>query len=473
MKWKPRKYQKQGLKRMLEDEATLLFWDPGLGKTSTTLACASKLIDDGLIGEGPKGQSMSVLVSAPLRVAQAVWAQEAQKWDDFADLNVQLVWDSVKRRKEERADTPADVYVINHESLAWLLQHWQGWVPDMLVIDESVKFKNPSSVRFQALKKVLPFTKRRYLLTATPAPNSLEDLWAQAFIADGGKALGRYVTHFRRRWFVDVGYGYPDWQPVQGAEQDIYEALAPICSRLQLDEHLDLPSLTINDLPVPLPPSALSLYRDFERKLTARMDDGEITAVHAASATMKLRQIANGTVYLTEDGQPSKGTEIVHKAKVLATTDLLEEIAGPVLIVYEFLPDVEGIREAVLAARPKATIKKIGKGGARTAKQILDVVDWWNGGADGDGVLILHPDSGGEGLNLQEGGTHVIQYGLTWRLDGHQQTIGRVWRQGQTRPVIVHRLVAQDTVDLDVVRTLQFKDATQSALLASLKERTS
>lgn len=476
--WKPRKYQKRGLDDVLgafdkSGRGQLLLWDAGMGKTSTTLAAISQLIDDGRIGEGPRGASMAALVTAPLRVAQGVWAQEAAKWSQFEDLTVQLVWHPSKARKETNADTPADVYVINHESLAWLLQHWQGWVPDVVVVDEAAKFKNGQSRRFQALKSVRKYTKAIYGLTATPQPNNEQDLWSQAFMVDGGKALGPYITHFRRRWMHDVGHGYPDWRLRAGAKQEIYDALAPIASRLEISGNLDLPSLTVVDVPIRLPDAALGTYRKFERDLTAKLDGGQISAVHAASATMKLRQIANGCVYLSDDGSPSRSVEMIHEAKVDATADLLEEISGPVMVVYEFEHDVAGIEKAIGQSRPGAQVERIGSKGATTEKRVNQILQWWNGGAHGNGVLILHPLSGGEGLNLQEGGHHMIQYGLTWRLDGHIQTIARIWRQGQEKPVIVHRLVAVDTVDEDVVAALERKDASQKDLLDALKERTS
>ena len=453
--WHPRPYHEIGLRRMLSEPGLALLWDPGLGKTSVTLAAIAILLEQRVV--------TSVLVVAPLRVCFSVWPVEAQKWSQFEHLDVAVVHGSQEKRARI-ATADHQVYVVNPEGLIWLLEYWNGWVPDVLIVDESTKFKNANSQRFKALRKHLNSFKRRYCLTGTPAPNGLEDLWAQAFIVDGGKALGERIGLFRDRWFVRVGNPeWHQWAPRVGAEEEIYAALAPIAMRLDKRDHLEgLPEVLTTDVPVTMTKEAWTIYNEMEREFVVALQGGTVDAETAASTSTKLRQIATGRVY---DDQHR--AHVIHREKQTALGDLLEQLGESAMVVYEFQHECDAIVE-VARARGLSYEVLGGADGAKTAKTVTQVVDQWNKGKLD--LLIVHPGSAGHGLNLQDGGRAQIWYGHSWNREHVDQTIARLWRSGQQFTTLVYRLVCTGTIEEVVLASNALKGARQLRLLDALKE---
>ncbi|HSB59213.1 MAG TPA: DEAD/DEAH box helicase, partial [Methyloceanibacter sp.] len=411
-----------------------LLWDPGLGKTMATLFAYRALRAKNLV--------KAMLVISPLRPLYETWPTEIENWR--LPLKVAMLHGPDKDRE---LVTPADVYLLNPEGLPWLAKKLKGReLPfDMLVVDESSKFKNNQAKRFKLLKKLLSKFRRRYILTGSPAPNGLLDLWAQAFILDGGDALGKFISHYRAQYFYPTGYGGYEWALIAGAEKKIYRRLAPLMTRLDARDYLKMPALVVPDpIKVRMPDAAWTVYRDLEDELLARFGGKEITAANAAVVTQKLRQVTSGGIYHDEDFDPqtwgaskkvklefgkrgtARGWTELHDAKVQATLDLIDELEGqPLIVAYEFNHELERL----LKARPGTPY--IG-GGAKPA-EVRDVVQRWNRGELP--VLLGQPQSMAHGLNLQAGGRAVLWFSLTWNLENYDQLIRRVWRQGQSKRV--------------------------------------
>lgn len=444
--YKPHDYQKQAIKFLISNGQAGLFLDPGLGKTSITFAAFKLLRKQGMVNK--------MLVVAPLRPAHSVWPQESQKWADFADLKVRVL------HGDERVLRPDnDVDVINPEGLKWLFGEAKAqrrWPWEMLVIDESTQFKHTDTQRFKILKPWLPRFLRRYILTGSPAPNGLMDLFGQVYVLDRGHALGQYITHYRREFFDQTGFNGYEWKLRQGSEDKIYERLKPLVLRLSAADYLDLPPLIENVVRVDLPPGARKAYDQMEELLIAELDDGVVTAATASAATNKCRQIANGGIYGAEDEWKH-----VHDAKTEAVQDIVEELGGkPAFVAYEFKHDLARLQKAF----PDAPYL----GGGVPPKRARELEDAWNAGFLP--VLFAQPQSVAHGLNLQGVGAAVIWHSLTWNLEHDEQLVRRVWRQGQKERVVVHRIVASNTVDDVILRTVRSKDRTQKALLGALRD---
>lgn len=456
--WKPHGYQKQAIKFMVGQGSAGLFLDPGLGKTSTTLAAYLLLRNKGLLKR--------MLVIAPLRPATSVWPREVEKWTDFSGLRLSVLHG---KEKSLMIQEDRDVDVINPEGLPWLFDNVSksDWPWQMLVIDESSKFKHASTQRFKTLKPYLPRFKRRYILTGTPAPNGLLDLFGQIYILDMGGALGRYITHYRNSFFNPTGYGGYTWVIKPGAEEEIYKKLKPLVLRMSAEDYLELPPLIFNTVKVQLPPEARKVYDQMEALMISAFDDRSIVAQNAAAATQKCRQIANGGAYAQsdydEDGNvlPGKTWTNIHDAKTEAVQEIVEERGGkPTLIAYEFKHDLERLQKAF----PNAPYL----GGGVTANRQKEIEDQWNAGLLPE--LLVQPQSVAHGLNLQGAkGSALIFHSMTWNLEDHDQLIRRIWRQGQTERVVVHYVVAEKTVDEAILPGLARKDKTQKALLDALK----
>jgi SNF2 family DNA or RNA helicase len=424
-----------------------------MGKTAVTLAAFSLLRDFHAVTR--------LLVIAPVRPLRLVWRQEVAKWSDFAGLRVALAHGTAQERADAlRSD--ADVYLINPENVAWLVSGLKAGTvkmqADMLAVDESTKFKNWTSVRMKALKEILPRFKRRYILTGTPAPQHIEDLFSQTYIMDQGQRLGRFITYFRKEYFVEEPQrgGYSTWMPKFDTEARIFAKLNGVAMRLNSKDYLAMPERTENVIRVELPPVARKAYDQMERTFFVEMQEGAVTAANAAAASMKLRQFANGWVY----GTGGAGVK-VHDAKIEALSDLVEEQAGqPLLVAVAFLHEVEAIRAALGYAVPY-----LGGGVSHAAADAI-VADWNAGKLP---VLLAHPSSVAHGLNLQAGGHALVWFGLTWSLEEKLQMESRVWRQGQKRGVVFHYIIAADTIDELIVERLNEKDAAQSRLFDSLK----
>jgi SNF2 family DNA or RNA helicase len=451
--WKPHQYQVNAVKFIISKACAGLLLDPGLGKTSIMLQ-AFKIMQ-------AKGYVKKMLVVAPLRVALSTWPKEVAKWEAFSGLKL-CVLHGMDKRVENVYQ--ADVVVINPEGLGWLFHEIRNhWPFDVLCVDESTRFKHTRTKRFDILKQALPRFARRYILTGSPAPNGLLDLFGQVFILDLGRSLGRYITEYRTSYFRQSGYGGYTWLPKHDAAERIYKSLAPLCLRMAAKDYLDLPPLVFNPIEVELPPEARRIYREMENLLIAEIKANKVLAANAAVAAGKCRQIANGGLYDQDPTTQERYAHVIHEAKLDAVEEVLGELQGtPALITYEFDHDRER-----LAGRFGDDLPFIAGGVA--PRRFREIEDAWN---NGDlPILLAQPSSVAHGLNLQGTEAHVIEHSSIWNLEDRDQTIQRVHRQGQTKTVVVHTIIAKDTVDEVIRDVLKGKARTQNALLNALNTR--
>lgn len=451
MKFEPYAYQRYAIERVIVDPALGLFQDMGLGKTVEVLTAINDLRYN-------RFAVSRVLIVAPKKVAEATWAEEAAKWDHLRHLRIVPVLGSAPKRIKALY-TPGDVWVINRENVQWLVDYYrQDWPFDMVVLDESSSFKNPSAKRFKALKLVRPRISRIVELTGTPAPNGLEDLWAQIYLLDGGQRLGKTLTCYRDQFFrqdpAHPGQQYRTYTAQDDAEQRIQTAISDICVSMKASDYLELPDCIRHDIPVALDGPAEKSYRKLEKDMLLEVDEDTITAGSAAVLANKLLQLGNGAVYNNDHSV----TEI-HRCKIDAFMETVEALHGEhALVFYNFRHD----RDRIVAALRGSGLR------VRVYKDAEDEHAWNNGEVD---ILLAHPASCAYGLNLQHGGHHIIWFGLTWSLEQYQQANKRLHRQGQQHPVIVHHLIVRHSVDEDVVAALESKGDTQDALMQALKAR--
>lgn len=445
-KFVPHAYQRYCINRLLTDEMVGLFLDLGLGKTVITLTAINDL-------KYNRFAVRKVLVVAPKKVAEATWTLEVQKWEHLRLLRVVPVLGS-KQKRIRALNTPADVYVINRENVPWLVEYYRNaWPFDMVVLDELSSFKNHQAQRFKALTWVRPHIKRIVGLTGTPAPNGLMDLWAQIYLLDRGERLERFITHYREKYFIKNQYGF-GYKPKPGAEEAIHKKIADICISMKAEDYLELPDCVTNVIPVLLDDRAAHLYRDLEKEMLLELEGAEISVTSAATLTNKLLQLCNGALY-----DENRQIHEIHNCKIEAFLELLEQLNGkPALVFYNFQHDLIRLQKAL--AKTGLRVREL-----QTPK---DQADWNAGNID---VLLAHPASAGHGLNLQDGGNHVVWFGLNWSLELYQQANGRLYRQGQQQKVIIHHLVVQGGVDEDVMAALEAKATTQDRLLEALKAR--
>lgn len=392
---------------------------------------------------------------APLRVAEDTWTKESAKWDHLRGLRVVRVLGSQAQRIRA-LETDADIYCINRENIPWLVKYYgTEWPFDGVVLDELSSFKSPSSKRFKAMRKVRPLIKHIVGLTGTPSPNGLIDLWAQIYLLDQGKRLGRTLTEYRNRYFNPGrrnGYVIYDWVPKDGAEDEIYRRISDICISMKACDYLKLPERVDVVRTVKLDDEAQTAYTEMEKEAVLELGPNEIVdAGTAAVVSGKLLQIANGAVY-DENGK----THIIHESKLDTLEDVIEAVNGrPVLVFYAYQHDLERIMQRFPQARKL-------EGSAE--------IDAWNRGEIP--ILLAHPAGAGHGLNLQAGGNHIVWFGLTWSLELYQQANARIYRQGvKGERVSITHLVTEGTIDEDVMRVLDGKATRQDALLEAVKAR--
>lgn len=450
MIFKPHSYQADCIDFLHGTKCAGVFADPGLGKTAIVLHLLERLWWE--------SENLKALVIAPLRVCYAVWPAEIQKWSIALSYQV-LHGDGRKHIKRD-----VDIHILNVENIFWLLERPLEY--DVLVIDESSKFKNYSSKRFRLLKKHLLAFDRRIILTGTPAPNSLMDLYSQAYILDGGQALGRNITAYRKRFFYPTNYrNFTEWYPKNGADLAIQRQIAPLVQRIDASTHLDLPDLVYNRIEIELPPKVQKIYEGFEKQLFASIDSQSFVLINSAVAYGVCRQIANGRVY--EPPEPlqrrSDGKVLqLHSLKVEALQELIGELQGkPLLVAYHYKHDLDQLLEAFGPDTPVI-------GGGVSAKRSADIIDQWNRGEIP--LLLGHPQSMSHGINLQAGGNDVCWFSLTDNLEDYIQFNRRIYRQGVSGQVRIHHIIAKNTVDIAIMRRLQEKDKTQRALLNALEE---
>lgn len=396
---------------------------------------------------------------APKKVAEGTWTREKDKWDHTRILRVSPVLGSQAKRIRA-LNTPADLYIINRENVCWLVDYYRNsWPFDMVVVDESSSFKSHSAKRFKALAGVSGKIDRMVELTGTPSPNGLEDLWSQVYLLDGGERLGKRYTQFRERYFQPDRRGADgmvySYAAKPGTEQSILDKISDICISMKAEDYLQLPDITYHEIPVELDAKAEKAYQELERKMVLELpEEEEISVTSAAALSNKLLQLANGAVY-----DDDRSVHEVHECKIEAFLELVESLQGkPVLVFYNFQHD----RERILKALSGSGLR------VRELKTTQDEDDWNAGQID---VLLTHPASSAYGLNLQQGGNHVVWFGLTWNFELYTQANKRLHRQGQTEKVIIHHLVCTGTRDEDVMRALEKKDDVQNWVMESLKAR--
>jgi SNF2 family DNA or RNA helicase len=443
MKYCPHDYQTYATNFILQHPISAVFLDMGLGKSVITLTAIFDLVLDSFL-------IRKVLVIAPLRVARDTWPFEIEKWDHLKGMTYSVAIGTEQERKFALMRN-VDVYIINRENVDWLVN--KSGLPfdfDMVVVDELSSFKAYSSKRFKALRRVRPKVKRIVGLTGTPSSNGLMDLWAEIGILDMGQRLGRFITHYRNKFFTPekrnqlVVFSY---KPLPGAEDEIYRLISDITISMKNTDYIKLPGLVMNEISVWLPEKEQKAYDTIKRDLILSLEGRDIDAANAAALSGKLLQMANGAVY-DENG----GVAHLHDRKLDALEDIIEAANGkPVLVAYWFKHDLERILNRFPAVKldSAASIRR------------------WNDGKIP--LAVIHPASAGHGLNLQAGGSTLVWFGLTWSLELYQQTNARLWRQGQKDTVVIHHIITKGTIDEDVIRALKRKDKVQTALIDAVK----
>ena len=449
MKYSPHDYQTYAVDYIETHPVATVFLDMGLGKTSITLTAINDLLFDSF-------EVHRVLVIAPLRVARDTWTAEVDKWDHLQNLICSVAVGTESERKAALM-RPADIYIINRENVQWLVE--ESDIPfsfDMIVIDELSSFKNHNTKRFKAMLKVRPRVSRIVGLTGTPASNGLMDLWAEFRILDMGQRLGRFITKYRIDYFQpdkrngQIIYSY---KPLPYAENAIYKQISDITISMKATDHLKMPGLVSSEYTVRLSDEEKQKYTDLKQELVLSLGAAEITAANAASLSGKLSQMANGAIY-DDSGEVIQ----IHDRKLDALEDIIESANGkPVLVAYWFKHDLTRISER---------LKKLHIPFSRLDDS--NSIRRWNNGEIP--VALIHPASAGHGLNLQSGGSTLVWFGLTWSLELYQQTVARLWRQGQTsETVVVQHIVTKGTIDERIMKALSQKEHTQTALIDAVK----
>lgn len=451
MIYRPHDYQKFAINFILEHPIAAIFLDMGMGKSSITLTAIMELMYD-------RFEVSKVLIVAPLRVCKYTWPQEIVKWEHLSGLKFSLATGTAAERKMAlKAD--ADIYIINRENIPWLID--ESGIPfdyDMVVIDELSSFKNHQSKRFKAFMKVRPWVKRIVGLTGTPSSNGLMDLYAEFKMLDMGERLGRFISQYRNAYFRPgrtngmIVYNYV---PLPGADKQIYEKISDITISMKGTDYLEMPELVNSRYEVYMDEHEAELYGGMEKELVLALPGGEITAANAAVLSGKLLQMSNGAIYSDDESVYS-----IHDRKLDALEDIIEAANGrSVLIAYWFQHDLDRIEKRL--SDKKIGFEKLDSDGS---------IARWNKGEIP--VALIHPASAGHGLNLQDGGNFLVWFGLTWSLELYQQTVARLWRQGQqSGTVVVQHIITAGTIDEDVMDALEHKEVTQSRLIAAVKAK--
>lgn len=435
-------YQTKAVDFIKSKRKVFLTLDMGLGKSVIALTAISDMLDS--------FSASKVLIIGPLRVANSVWKQEAALWDHLRHLDIKVCTGTAQTRLKA-LHFDSEITVINRENVPWLVtQMGKAWPYDTVIIDESSSFKSASTKRFKALKKILSQVKNIVLLTGTPSPNGLLDLWSQVYLIDQGESLGRTMSAYKDRFFVSDYMGYK-YAPQEGAESKIHELMRAYTLSMSASDYLELPDRIDIEESIELDKPILNLYKEFEKELFLELDgDNDIEAVNAAVLANKLLQFSNGAVYVDDMGNWS----VVHDTKIDRLEELVEENESePVLVAYNFKSDLHRLKQRF----PYAEV--LGKN--------PETIERWNNGEIR--MLLAHPQSAGHGLNLQKGGSWIVWFSLTWSLECYSQFNARLHRQGQGKPVRITHLIANETIDRRVLKVLGSKDATQNSLLDALK----
>ena len=443
MKYYPHDYQRYATDFIINNPISAVLLEMGLGKSVISLSAINELMLDYF-------DVSRTLVIAPLRVAISTWPEEIKKWEHLKYLTYSVVTGSEKERLDA-LKKPAHIYIINRENVDWLITKSRfEWFFDMVVIDELSSFKSYQAKRFKSLLKARPKVKRIVGLTGTPSSNGLMDLWAEFRLLDMGERLGRYITHYRQRFFIpdkrnqQIIFSY---KPKDGAEKMIYSLISDITISMKSKDFLKMPKCILNEVEVYLSEKERNLYDRLKADMVLKLEDEEIDAVNAAALSNKLLQMASGAVY-----NDDKESIHIHDRKLDALEDLIEGANGkPVLIAYWYKSDLKRIKD-------RFDVREL-----KTSKDFKE----WNQGKFP--VAIIHPASAGHGLNLQAGGSTLIWFSLTWSLELYEQTNARLYRQGQKETVVIHHILAKGTIDEDVMKAVENKNKTQAALIDAVK----
>lgn len=433
-------YQNSALDVVLRKKKCALFLDMGLGKTATTLTAISDLFYDFSID--------NILIIAPLKVANNVWCKESGKWKHLQDLDMSIATGSEEERiKAIKANKT--ITIINKENTHWLVDNFK-WKWDMVVIDESSSFKSHKSKRFRAIRKVLKYIKSIVLLSGTPSPNGMMDLWSQMYLIDQGERLGKTITNYRQKFFIPDGYNGYSYKLKPSAQQKIMELIKDICITMTAEDYLQLPKfININEF-IELPNKAKKQYNELQKEFLLSLENNvEIESLSKATLGNKLLQMCNGSIYDSD-----RNVYNIHNEKIDRLKEIIEDNPSEnFLVAYNYNHDLEKLQKAF----PEA-IK------LETSKQ----EDLWNQGKIK--ILLAHPASAGHGLNLQYGGNIIVWFGLTWNLEYYQQFNKRLHRQGQKNTVKNIHLIAKNCIDEKILFfALSNKTKTQNELIKYLK----
>lgn len=457
MQFNPHVYQQHAIEHLEQFPKSGLLLTMGLGKSVIILTHICNL--------KAKGSKDKWLIIGPKKVAESTWSGEVEKWDHTKNLRISKILGSAKQRKEALA-ADADIYVINRENVAWLVAQLGSAFAKRfphVVCDESSSFKNPTSSRFKALRMVCASLKSCIILTGTPIPNGLLDLWPQVYLLDQGERLGKSMAQYRDEYFKPgkkngfIVYEYnlkgQKEDGFMGAgiyEKEIYEKIGDICISMKTEDWLDLPPRIDRVVKVALSDEERKKYIQFERDQVLKLtEEQDITALNAAGLCNKLLQYANGAVY-----DENREWHEVQTSKLDQLAEIYAAANGkPVLVFYQFKHDI---------ARIKAKL------GATELKDATTLKRWNDREIP---LLCAHAKSAGHGLNMQAGGNIIVWFGMPWSLEEYEQANARLDRQGQTESVIVHHLVTEGSMDEDVMDALARKKITQDGMMDAVKAR--
>lgn len=423
-----------------------LFMDMGLGKTRIAGARIADMIY--------QFWGTTALILGTKRVVEEAWPEELEKWRYTRDLKYVVLKGSAKQIQELLKTPNVDIFLCSYSLAHHLVQRTGQIRPDMIIFDESQKLRNQKTKRHQAALLLSARCKYIMELTGTPVPNGMHQLYGQIKLLDGGVRLGTTETAFLKRWFTVNPYsGKPELG--KGSFDDISKTIRGICFTLLTEDYVDLPPLVINDVIVTMDDKLAKQYAEFEEEQVMQLPEtgDKITALTAAALYAKLSQFANGEIY--DNDKKNKKSHIVHDLKMEALDDIIDEAFGEnVLVIYQQKCD----RDRILAKYPQA----------RHIHSNEDVRAWKRGEIS---IGLAHPQSLGEGLNLQSGGRIMVWYGITFNLENYLQMVKRLWRSGQTKPVIMHRIFCKGTVDTDMRSAINRKNATQYDFMVAMKHR--
>jgi SNF2 family DNA or RNA helicase len=448
-------------------------WSPmGSGKTVTTLTALESI-------DANSGNAYPALALGPLRVARKVWSEETQKWKHTKHIEVsKAIGDADERKAALTRD--AQVYAINYENVDWLVRQYRDkpWPFRTIISDESRKLKTFRLKQGGSMTKALgevawsPAVKHFIQLTGTPSPNGLKDLWGQLWFLDQGHRLGHSFKAFEERWFgykrIQDALGKTHVQSViqKGADAEIHDRVRDLCLSIDLREWVDIKEPVLVPVKVELPPVARRLYREMEKALFIKIEQHEIEAFSAGAKTMKLLQLASGAAYLDPDVENdedprARAYKVVHDAKIEALESVIEEVGdAPVIVAVQFKSDITRLLKAIP--------------GSRLLKSEKDEDDFKAGLIP---VLLAHPKSAGHGIDgFQNVCNTIVFFGHWWDMELRQQIIERIgptrqMQSGFDRPVFVYDIIAEDTIDEDVLLRHATKRDAQDLLLEATKRR--